>query len=76
MAKGKGPQYRYTVLFYVDGDHAVETFAEHVTGSYADAFDKAVAKVKRGGGHMCSAREFANATEIVTYSGHLEGARA
>lgn len=67
---------RYTVVFYVDHDHGVETFVEHVTCAYGDAFEKAVAKVRRNGAHECRRDELNNATEISTFPGHLEQARA
>lgn len=70
------PKRKFTVLFFVDGNRGVETFAEHVTCTYSDAFDKAVAKVKRNASHMCASYELANATEITTYAGHLENAHA
>lgn len=66
-------QRLFTVAFFVDGNHGVETFVEHVKAPKAgDAFDKAVAKVKRSEAYMCGSYEFENATEIATFDGHLE----
>lgn len=68
----------YTVIFYIDGDYAVQTFVEHVTASDAGAaWNVAVDQAKaeqRGWGGIAS-REFDNATEITTLDGHVEASR-
>ncbi len=67
----------FTVLFFIDGDYGVETFAEHVNATDgSDAFDKAVRKAKRDGATSSGrpVRDWSAATEIVTYAGHLRPA--
>lgn len=71
---------RFTVLFFVDTEHAVETFCEHVRADTSgEAFEKAKAKARRGGysnsGHGVGAHEWENATEIATFDGWQEQSR-
>lgn len=70
----------YTVVFYIDADRAVETFAAYVNArDMSDAWDKAIAKASRAGGsssgHAIPTSAWQNATEIVTYHGHCAPAR-
>ncbi len=67
----------YTVIFYVDGDRAVETFVERVMAqNSARAWDAAVRAAKKDGGttsgYSLDDHEWENATEIVTFSGHAD----
>lgn len=67
----------FTVIFYVDSDYGVENFVEHVNATDgADAFDRAVKRAKRDGGTSSgrTVRNWDDATEIVTYAGHLRPA--
>lgn len=72
----KRDQHAFTVIFYIDADRAVETFAEHVTAAdRVEAWELAVAQAKKNAGsstgHDLSAQEWENATEIATFAGHL-----
>lgn len=63
----------FTVIFYIDGDHCVETFMEHViAASSSEAFDLAVAQAKEVGRPWgLFDGDYLNATEIATFDGHL-----
>lgn len=69
----------FTVIFYVDGNHGVETYVEHVSvPSKMEAFNAAVAQAIGGGtsssGYSLDEDEFEHATEIATFDGHLRDA--
>ena len=55
----------FTVIFYEDGEYAVHTYVEYVMAAdVEDAFDEAVKQAEAG----------PNATEIITFCGHLDTA--
>lgn len=69
----------YTVIFYIDGDRAMETFVERVRAYTSDgAFVAAVKQAKDSGcsssGYSIADWEWDNATEIVTFKGYPDSA--
>lgn len=76
MKNGNQP---FTVIFYIDGDRAVETFTEHVLAADpSDAWDVAKAQALESGasssGYSLSEDDFEGATEIMTIAGHVRDA--
>lgn len=70
----------FTVIFYLDGDRAMETFVEKVEANdAADAWDVAVQQAKDSGcsssGYSIGDWEWENATEIITLDGHHEASK-
>jgi hypothetical protein len=70
----------FTVIFYIDGDRAMETFVEKVEATDAsDAWDKAIAAAKDSGGtssgYSLGSWEWENATEIITLDGHHDASK-
>lgn len=69
----------YTVIFYIDGDRAMETFVERVRAYNAsEAFEAAVEQAKGSGlsssGYPIPDWEWENATEIITFKGYPDAA--
>jgi hypothetical protein len=69
----------FTVIFFVDGDHGVESFVQQVQALRSgDAFELAVEAAQEIGaadsGRTLSDSEWGAATEIITFNGHLESA--
>lgn len=66
----------FTVIFYIDGEYSVETFVQrvHAESSIA-AWDIAVKEAKKEGatssGRPLHSYEWNDATEIVTFDGHI-----
>lgn len=65
----------YTVIFYIDGDRAMETFTEKVEAeNVSDAWTAAIKQAKDSGcsssGYSIGSWEWENATEIITLNGH------
>lgn len=71
---------RYTVIFYIDGERAVEPFVEKVMARDAShAWDVALWQAKESGATMSGNRlfdyEWDHATEVITFEGHPSEAR-
>lgn len=63
----------FTVIFFVDSGHGVDSFVEHVSSaSSSEAFDDAVAQALGCSGHALNEADFEHATEIATFDGHLQ----
>jgi len=64
----------YTVIFFIDGDYAVEHFVERVwASSPGAAFDNALVEAQEKYSHVPS-HSWRDATEVATFAGHVENA--